>query len=388
MGTQPLQAEIRALKILQVLPSLESGGVEKGTLEISSAIIHAGHQSYVMSAGGRLVSELEQSGTTHIEWNIGKKSLLNLFQVKKIRRWLQREQFDIVHVRSRMPAWVIWLAWNKMDPTTRPRLVSTVHGMHSVSKYSAIVTCGERVIAVSNSIQQYVLTNYPSCSPDKVKLIYRGVDASLFPFGYTPEEIWIDRWREQYPQTSNKLIVTLPGRLTRLKGHLVFLELIEKLRNNGLEVIGLIVGSEDPKRKQYAQEIHQKTEQLGLQNHIIFTGHRSDMREIYANSNLVLSLSNKPESFGRTVLEALSIGTPVIGYNHGGVAEILDALFPDGAIDMNNTQQLFERTRRILNQQHDPIIQNKKFLLSNMKSETLELYAELNSTRNTGTNQS
>jgi len=286
-----------------------------------------------------------------------------------------------------MPAWVIWLAWNKMDPATRPKLVSTVHGMHSVSKYSAIMTCGERVIAVSKSIQQYALTNYPSCTADKIQLIYRGVDATLFPFGYSPDENWMNQWREQYPQTSNKLVVTLPGRLTRLKGHLEFLELIEKLRNSGLEVIGLIVGSEDPKRKQYAQEIHQKTQQLGLKEHIIFTGHRSDMREIYASSNLVLSLSNKPESFGRTVLEALSIGTPVIGYNHGGVAEILDALFPDGAIDMNDTQQLFEKTKRILNLQHKPIIQNQKFLLSNMKSETLALYAELNSARNTGTNQ-
>lgn len=362
------------MKILQVLPSLESGGVEKGTLEIASAAVAAGHQSYVLSAGGRLVEQLQRQGSQHVKWNIGKKSLLTLFEVKKIRNWLQTEHFDIVHVRSRMPAWVIWLAWKKMDPATRPRLISTVHGMHSVNRYSAIMTCGERVIAVSKSIQQYILDNYPNCSPDKISLIYRGIDATQFPMNYRPEADWLDNWYAQYPETRNRLIITLPGRLTRLKGHLTFLDLLATLHQQEVKVTALIVGDEDPKRRQYAQEVYQRTEKLGLSKNVIFTGHRTDMRDIFAISTLVMSLSSKPESFGRTVLEALSIGTPVIGYDHGGVSEILAELFPEGAVNLNDKTQLVNKTKEILRGNHTEITENHLFQLSKMKSQTLELY--------------
>ena len=362
------------MKIVQVLPGLESGGVEKGTLEIAAAAVAAGHQSYVMSAGGRLVESLQQQGSVHVEWDIGRKSLLNLLEVRKVRRWLQSEKFDIVHVRSRMPAWVIWLAWKKMDPATRPRLISTVHGMHSVSRYSEIMTCGEQVIAVSKSIEHYILEQYPRCSPEKIQLIYRGIDPQLFPRGYQPDSEWLDHWYSEYPQTKNRIIITLPGRITRLKGHLTFLELLAKLRDEGTDVVGLIVGDEDPKRIQYAQEIHSKVDQLNLSDQVAFTGHRTDMREIYAISKLVLSLSSKPESFGRTVLEALSIGTPVIGHNHGGVKEVLGELFPEGAVPLNEFKPLLEKTNKILDNEHQAVKENTSFLLSSMKRQTLDLY--------------
>ncbi|MBL4583110.1 MAG: glycosyltransferase family 4 protein [Pseudomonadales bacterium] len=365
------------MKILQVLPGLESGGVEKGTLEIASAAVSAGYQSFVLSAGGRMVQPLEQQGSTHICWDIGKKSLLTLFEVRKIRKWLQAEKFDVVHVRSRMPAWIIWMAWNKMDPQTRPKLISTVHGMHSVSKYSAIMTCGEQVIAVSESIEQYILDNYPNCSADKINLIYRGIEAEKFPAEYQASATWINGWYAQFPQTKNKLVLTLPGRLTRLKGHLAFLEMFAELQQQNTEVIALIVGDEDPKRVQYAKELRERVEHLALSEQVIFTGHRSDMREIYSISNIVFSLSSKPESFGRTVLEALSMGTPVVGYDHGGVSEILRMLFPEGAVAVNNKNKLLEITARILKKEHDKIIPNDSFLLSNMQTQTLALYRKV-----------
>lgn len=123
--------------------------------------------------------------------------------------------------------------------------------------------------------------------------------------------------------------MTLPGRMTRLKGHEDFIELMKRLTESGLPVWGLVVGGEDRRRKAYAEEIKQCARQAGLDN-LIFTGHRSDLREIFAVSNVVLSLSTQPESFGRTVLEALSLGVPVVGYDHGGVGEILNSLFPEG----------------------------------------------------------
>jgi glycosyltransferase involved in cell wall biosynthesis len=365
------------MKVLQVLPSLEGGGVERGTLEIAAALVEAGHQSYVLSSGGRLVSELEKAGSLHVQWNIGDKTPLNLLQVKKLRRWLASQDFDIVHLRSRMPAWVVWLAWKKMDPRTRPRLVSTVHGLHSVNRYSEIVTCGERVIAVSEAVRAYILDNYPRTDPKKIELIYRGIDAQAFPFAYQADESWKDAWYQQYPQLKDRVVVTLPGRLTRLKGHLGFLEAISQLRARNIDIYGLIVGGIDLKRLTYAEEVKQRAIALGLEDYIIFAGQRNDMKEIYSVSSLVLSLSSKPESFGRTVLEALSMGIPVVAYDHGGVHEILSYLFPEGLVPLNDNESLIEKMKQVLLSPQPAIKPNDRFLLRDMRKHTISLYESM-----------
>lgn len=366
------------MKVLQVLPALHSGGVEKGTLEIADALVSQGHESWVLSAGGRLVSPLCERGTHHKTWDIGRKSPLTLLQIRKIRAWLQSEKFDIVHLRSRMPAWIIWQAWKKMPKETRPRLVSTVHGMHSVSRYSEIVTCGERVIAVSKTCRDYILSNYPKTTAQKIHLIYRGIDPQEFPWDYQPDDKWKNQFFSDFPSLQNRPIITLPGRLTRLKGHHDLIRILQQLQHHHPQLKALIVGGEDPKRQGYAQELRAKVQSEGLANQCIFAGHRSDMKEIYAISTAVLSLSSKPESFGRTVLEALALGRPVVGYGHGGVGEILDELYPFGRCEKGNSQQVAEKLDLLL-QGNAPLqpSPNHTFLLENMKAQTIALYEEL-----------
>lgn len=276
-----------------------------------------------------------------------------------------------------MPAWVCWLAWRKMNPLTRPRLVSTVHGLHSVSRYSEIVTCGERVIVVSEAVRRYVSENYPRCDTGKLRLIYRGINPREYPRDHRPHSEWLAQWYAGFPQLLDKRVITLAGRLTRLKGHHDFLRLIARLKAQGLPVHGLVVGGEDPKRLAYAKEIYQQTEALGLAGDISFTGHRSDLRDIYAVSDVILSLSTQPESFGRTVLEPLSEGRPVVGYAHGGVAEILDALYPQGAVPVGDIDGAAERITRIVDGNMPPPAPNHRFLLDTMTGETIELYREL-----------
>ena len=366
------------MKILQVLPALNSGGVEKGTLEIAKALVENGHESWVLSSGGRLVTPLCRQGSKHIHWNIGKKSPLTLLQVRRIRRWLDENRFDIVHLRSRMPAWIVWLAWRKMNPATRPRLVSTVHGLHSVSKYSEIVTCGERVITVSQTSLKYVKENYPKTPSDKITLIYRGINPKEFPWQYHPGNTWFRHFFEHYPQLEGKFIITLPGRLSRLKGHHALLDIYPELLKRIPRSRLLIVGDEEPKRRQYAQEIYDRVKENGWQDHVFFTGHRSDMKEIYSLSNVVLSLSQKPESFGRTVLETLSLGTPVVGYDQGGVGEILDALFPFGKCKVGDQSLLVDKLAQLSKKDGAPTpIKNNKFLLETMQAQTLALYQAL-----------
>ena len=366
----------KPLTVLQILPALQGGGVERGTLEVARHLVQHGHHSLVISAGGRMVAQLEAEGSTHFTWPVGKKSLFTLRLVPRLRRFLVEHKVDILHVRSRMPAWLAYLAWRGMDPATRPRFVTTVHGLYSVNRYSHVMLKGERIIAVSNTVRDYILRNYPDTDPSRIEIIYRGVDAAEFPYGYRPAPDWLAAWHAQYPQLAGKHVITLPGRLTRLKGHEAFIELIARLKQCGLPVHGLIVGGEDPKRLGYARELRQVVAAQGLTADITFTGHRADMREVFAVSDLVLSLSSKPESFGRTVLEALRLGVPVVGYNHGGVGEILSAIYPAGLVDTNARQALAVLTESLLRQ---PItVSNQEvFLLSTMLDRTLSLYTHL-----------
>ena len=136
------------MKVMQVLPELNSGGVERGTLEVADFLVKQGHEALVVSNGGRQVEKLEESGARHIAMPVHRKSLSSLFQVRPFRKLLEQEKPDILHIRSRVPGWIAYLAWRKMDKTTRPRLVSTVHGFYSVNRYSAVMTKGERVSPV------------------------------------------------------------------------------------------------------------------------------------------------------------------------------------------------------------------------------------------------
>ncbi|MEO1082073.1 MAG: glycosyltransferase family 4 protein [Pseudomonadota bacterium] len=377
MNSPALDPARGPLKVLQVLPSLDSGGVERGTLELARALAGAGHESHVLSGGGRLVSRLEKQGSTHHQWSLGKKSPVTLLKIWRLRRWLETQEFDILHLRSRMPAWVCWLAWRGMDSRTRPRLVTTVHGLHSVNRYSEIVTCGERVIVVSEAVRNYVLTNYPDCDPAKLRLVYRGINPLEFPREHRPHPNWAEDWYRQFPQLLDKRVLTMAGRLTRLKGHHDFFDVVLRLRERGFDVHGLIVGGEDPKRIAYARELYQRAGAEDLAAHISFAGHRSDLRDIYAVSDVVLSLSTQPESFGRTVLEPLSEGRPVVGYAHGGVAEILEALYGAGAVPLRDVDAAADRIEAILRGQIAPPRRNDRFLLDNMVNSTMAVYREL-----------
>ncbi|SIS42881.1 glycosyltransferase [Neptunomonas antarctica] len=364
------------MKVVQVLPDLNGGGVERGSLEVAEALVKAGHESIVISAGGNMVAELVAADSRHVAWDLGKKSLLTFRHIWAVRKWLIKEQPDILHLRSRMPAWVVWLAWRGLPELSRPHLVMTVHGLYSVSAYSAIMLKGEKVIAVSDTVKAYISTQYPDTDMSKVVRIFRGVDQDDFVYGYQPSAEWTTAWYQQYPQTQDKIILTLPGRLTRLKGHHDFIELIERLKLAGLNVCGLIVGGEDPKRKAYAQELLACVNDKGLGDAIVFTSARSDIRDIYSISNAVFSLSTKPESFGRTVLEALRMGVATIGYNHGGVGEILSAMFPAGKVVLGDAEALDDAVKRVI---ADKLIPAKSacFTKQQMLEKTLLVYASL-----------
>ncbi len=364
------------LTVVQLLPALNFGGVERGTVEIARALVDAGHRAIVVSAGGHLVEELETSGAEHIELPIGQKKLSTVREVKRLARLLQQLAPDIVHARSRLPAWIGYFAIRTLRKNRRPRWVTTVHGPYSVNRYSRIMISGERVIAISDFVKQYVIDNYTGIDPQRLRVIPRGVSRAAYPFNFKPSAAWLAKWHQQFGELHDTPLLTLPARLTHWKGQLDFITVLERLRQDGVRCHGLIVGGAHQRRRDYEQTLRARVSRFGLDDRVTFLGARVDLREIMAISTICYSLTSEPEAFGRTTIEALSLGTPVIGYCHGGTEEILDDVFPPGLVAVGKTDEVVARTQALLANPPE-VPRQHRFTLQHMQQATLALYAEI-----------
>jgi glycosyltransferase involved in cell wall biosynthesis len=309
-------ADEQKICVMQLLPELNSGGVERGTLEMGRFLVQKHHSSIVVSGGGRLVEELEAEGSLHIKKSIGSKSPLALTHIWPMRRMLKKYKVDVLHLRSRMPAWVGYIAWLSIRKSKRPLLVTTFHGFYSVNAYSEIMTKGQGVIAVSESIKKHIKDNYQR--EHDVRLIFRGVEIDSF----TPSKVEaerVDRLREQWGVTGGKQVIMLPGRLTRLKGQEIFLRSLRAVTNTNYQAI-LVGDIED--NPGYTAELKEIIRANNLQDYVKMVGHCSDMPAAFMIADIVLSTSSlEPEAFGRTTVEAMAMGCPVIVTGHGGSLE-------------------------------------------------------------------
>lgn len=367
-------APTRSLTVVQLIPALESGGAERSALEVARALVQAGHRSVVVSAGGRLVEQLKAEGSEHVTLDIGTKSLRTLTRVGALRRVLAEIKPDIVHARSRLPAWLGW--WALKGLKDRPHFVTTVHGLNSPGRYSAILLRGERVIAVSQTMRDYVLSHYHWLEPAKVRVIPRGIDPQAFPYGHRPDDAWRKAFFAEFPALAGAPLLTLPARGTRLKGHHDAIELVAELKRRGIDARLLLLGVIEAGREAYVAELRELIKMRGLESQVVLTPPRGDVRDIYAISALILQLSNKPESFGRTVVEALSLCRPVLGYAHGGVGELLAELYPAGRVPVGDRERLVERAAELL-RVAPPIPMLQSYRLSDMQQATLALYDEV-----------
>lgn len=366
----------RRLTVVQLLPALNAGGVERSVLEIGRALVAAGHRSIVISAGGRLLEKLTEQGSEHISLDIGRKSLATLRHIGTLRRLFRKLKPDIVHARSRLPAWLTRFALRGLRAASRPHFVTTVHGLNSPSFYSSILARGERVICVSNAVRDYVLRHYPRTDPTRLTVIPRGVDPEEFPFGYQPDDAWRRGFFMDFPQLQGGVLLTLPGRGTRLKGHSDAIILLAELVARGFDVRLLLLGAREPGREAYIAELESLAAQRGVSERVAISVPRNDVREIYAISTLVLQLSNQPEAFGRTVIEALALCRPVLGYAHGGVGELLAELYPDGRVPPGDATRVVERAAELL-RLAPAIAPLTRYRLADMQAATLAVYAQL-----------
>jgi glycosyltransferase involved in cell wall biosynthesis len=359
------------MKILQILPELNIGGVERGVCDLSKALVEQGHQSFVISNGGKLESSLVDSGGKHISMPVHIKRFKTLKLAKELYEVILDVNPDIIHVRSRMPAWVTYHALKKFK-NNKPVHVSTFHGLYSFPIYSKVMANVDHVISISNTVEDYIKTTY-KVPDEKITVIPRGCDLS--EFNQEPlHQSWKDEWYKEFPQTLNKKIIMLPARITKWKGVDDFINLINLINDESIHAI--VVGPVSKSKQKFFKKLQSKVQKLNLETKITFCGSRSDIVNVYKFADIVYNLSKTPEPFGRTTIEAASVGTKIMGWDHGGTKEILSELFPDGLVKLDDIQALKEKTLELLSDD-DKKPKPNTFTSERMINSTLEVYRSL-----------
>ncbi len=305
------------MKVLQVTAALEQGGVERGTTEMASFIVSQGAQSLVASQGGRLVTALEKGGTKHFSLPLASRNPLTIFySALQLQKIIHSEKIDLLHARSRAPAWAVFLACK----LTGVKMVTTFHGTHRIQNrvkkyYNSVMVRGVRVIAISEFIKNHILQNY-SVREGLIDVVPRGFDSALF----APDLVSIEQQQELKQRLNlppGMAIISLPGRLTRWKGQPLFIEALAQIRD--LRWQALLIGG--GKKTAYMEELKTLTQKLGIADRVMFLGDQENIVPYYAISDIIVSASTEPEAFGRVAVEAQAMAKPIIASAHGGSLE-------------------------------------------------------------------
>lgn len=308
--------------MLQVLPALVTGGVERGTVDTAKALVKAGWVSYVVSAGGPMVRELERAGAKHITLPVNSKNPFTIRRnAARLEELIRSLPVDVVHVRSRAPAWSARLAAQRCGVP----LVTTFHNAYKSHNWfrkfwAAPMSKGDMVVAISDFVADYANKAF-GVPRARLVTIPRGIDLAKFdPGRIYPERL--SNLQHQWRLVDGLPVILLPGRLTRWKGHTVLLRALAKLteRHGKQDFIAVLLGDTQG-REGYRADLEGLIVQLGLDRCVRMPGDGKDMPAAYMLADVVVSASTFPEGFGRVAVEAQAMGKPVIATDHGGSRE-------------------------------------------------------------------
>ncbi|MDD5173851.1 MAG: lipopolysaccharide heptosyltransferase II [Candidatus Omnitrophota bacterium] len=354
------------MNILQILPSLDVGGVETGTIDLARYLVRGGHKAIVISGGGRLVKELDKIGARHYTLPVGKKSIFSVIKmVRRVCDIIRNEDIDIVHVRSRVPALIAYIACR----ITNRIFLTTAHGYYKKHFLSKVMSWGRFVIVPSNVIAKHMISDF-GVPYDRIRFIPRGVDLSKFKF------------RSPGTYHSKEFTVGMVSRITPLKGHSFFIKAISLLRKDIPNLKVVIVGS--AAKDKYMGDLQMLTRRFGLTRIVEFLSAREDIPSIMHGLDCLVSATITPEAFGRAIVEAQASGVAVVSTKVGGVVDIIE----DGKSGLFcNAQDPKDMADKILKLYRDKDLRAKlvmggrkrveeNFNLDIMMKKTLSVYEE------------
>ena len=296
------------MNILQILPELNVGGVETGTLDLAKYLVRLGHKAVVVSAGGELVKQLETLGAVHYQLPVHKKSILAIVKnIPKLAQIIRKEKIDIVHARSRVPAWVAYFACR----LTNTVFITTCHGYYTKHPFSYVMGWAKRVIVLSSIIGRHMIDDF-GVPYERIKLVPRSVDLEKFKY-LNPAQ-----------KTNADFNVGLIGRITPIKGHNYFIKAMAKLAKQVPNLKIWIVGDAPASKRAYKEELEILVKRLGLWNSTQFLGTQRDIPGILEHLDLLVLATTTQEAFGRVIIEAQAAGVPVVATKVGGVVDIIE----------------------------------------------------------------
>ncbi len=357
------------MNILQILPKLESGGVETGTIDLSRELVKRSHKVVVVSAGGRLLPQLSQIVAKHFTLDVHKKSLFSVFICSyKLAKIIKDEQIDIVHARSRVPAWVSFFALKQ----TSAVFITTCHGYYKDHFFSRVMGWGKLVIVISQVVGRHMINDF-HVPKERIRLIYRGVDLEAFTF------------RQQLPgnDCADK-VIGIVGRITPIKGHMHFIKALPNIISEFPKTKALIIGDAPAERKEYLNELKMMVEQLKLTDKVEFLGNVTDVPGVLKQLDVLVMATITEEAFGRVVIEAGAVGVPVVATRVGGVVEIIEHEKNGLLVDPAQPNELSQAVIRLLKdkklakccQRNLKKKVDENFSLSTMVNKTIAVYDE------------
>jgi len=297
------------MKILQIIPELNVGGTETGTIDLSQFLVQEGHEAFVISHGGSLVEKLPRVGAHHIKLPVHKKSPFSMWwNSQKIIKIIEENNIDLIHARSRVPGWISYL----ISRQKKIPWFTTCHGYYTPHFGSRVMGWADKVIVASSSVYSH-MKNHFNVPLEKLVIIPRGIHIEHFPF--SPLEI-----------NKNELVLGTIGRITPIKGHHIFIEIVEKVKNllPHMHVRGYIYGNVPEKHINYFESLKKMISEKQLNNNVFLMPATQSPYDVLKKMHVFLFPTTHPEGFGRVILEAQATGVPVIASKLGGVLDIID----------------------------------------------------------------
>ena len=360
------------MHILQILPRLEVGGVERGVVDLSAQLIARGHQVSVISAGGTLVDTLGRVGAKHYRAPVDQKSLASIMRcIPAVSHLIRQTNVDIVHARSRVPGWIGYAAARR---TERP-FITTCHGFYSPHLASRVMTWGRTVIVPSHALGRYLIDQF-GAPAERLRMIPRGVD--LEAFGFRGVEA------ARSPGTPRAWRIGIVGRLTPIKGHDVAIRALQQLKQSGVRATLCIFGDAPSDKPALRHELEALAASLDVTEAVQWFGTQQDIPRCLAEMDVAIVPSRYPESFGRSVIEAQAIGVPVVASKLGGLAEVIDDGRTGRLVPPEDPRALAEAIGQLL---RDEALRERlvvaaraevesRYSLTQMVESTLEVYEE------------
>ena len=334
--------------IMQVLPNLEQGGVERGTADVSKAITKAGGKSIVVSNGGKIADEIMIAKAHHIKLPVHTKNVFkmisNVFALKKL---IKEYDVDIVHARSRAPAWSCYFACKK----STAKFVTTFHAKYKFSnrikrKYNSVMAKGDRVVSISKFIKKYINENY-ALDNSKIDVVIRGVELEKF----NPEKVTNETMSKiinDWHIPEGNPVVLCPGRLSKIKGQKTLIEAAKILKDRGINDVSYVFLGSDQGRVEYSQMLLDEIAKNDLKDNFYMISGTNDMPTAYTISDVVACLSVVEEGFGRVPIEAFAMGRPVIATKLGGFLETVVDGKVGALIDKEDSKALADNIEKYL----------------------------------------